>query len=308
MRDGRGETMRPHVSPRCCGRRCVHASDNLRYNGDVLGKVLSTRNPALVGPCFGVTRRDAAAGAPWSQLVPGASMKGGPMAKKRILLVDDEESLRIGVSRALEGAGYEVETATDGEAALHAMRDRFPDLLLLDLMMPGPDGLEVCREVRKRSDVPILMLTARDDDVDRILGLEMGADDYLTKPFQMRELILRVGAILRRAGTTYTGQRVSLDGGRVEIDYGRQEVRVHGQVVPLTPTEFGLFAYLVRHGRQVLTRDRLLQEVWGYDFPGDLRTVDVHVRRLRRKVEENPSEPRLILTRFGIGYYVDIPS
>ncbi len=230
------------------------------------------------------------------------------MAKKRILLVDDEESLRIGVSRALEAAGYEVETAVDGEAALHAMRDRFPDLLLLDLMMPGLDGLEVCREVRARSDVPILMLTARDDDVDRILGLEMGADDYLTKPFQMRELILRVGAILRRAGTTYTGQLVSLDGGRVVVDYGRQEVRVNGQAVPLTPTEFALFAYLVRHGRQVLTRDRLLQEVWGYDFPGDLRTVDVHVRRLRRKVEENPSEPRLILTRFGIGYYVDIPS
>lgn len=231
-----------------------------------------------------------------------------PMAKKRILLVDDEESLRVGVSRALEGVGYEVETAVDGEAALAAMRDRFPDLLLLDLMMPGLDGMAVCREVRKRSDVPILMLTARDDDVDRILGLEMGADDYLTKPFQMRELILRVAAILRRAGTTYTGQLVSLDAGRVEIDYGRQEVRVHGQVVPLTPTEFGLFAYLVRHGRQVLTRDRLLQEVWGYDFPGDLRTVDVHVRRLRRKVEEDPSEPRLILTRFGIGYYVDIPS
>jgi DNA-binding response OmpR family regulator len=225
---------------------------------------------------------------------------------RRILLVDDEESLRMGVARALRDAGYVVDTAVDGESALAALTGELPDLLLLDLMLPGIDGLEVCREVRRRSDLPILMLTARDDDVDRILGLETGADDYLTKPFQMRELILRIGAILRRAGTTYSGQRVVLDGGRVEIDYGRREVRVAAEVVALTPTEFALFAYLVRHGRQVITRDRLLREVWGYDFPGDLRTVDVHIGRLRRKIEENPAEPRLILTRFGIGYYADV--
>ncbi len=230
------------------------------------------------------------------------------MAGARILLVDDEESLRMGVSRALRDAGYSVDTAADGLSALSAVDGAPPDLILLDLMLPGMDGLEVCREVRARSDVPILMLTARDDDMDRILGLEMGADDYLAKPFQMRELVLRIGAILRRAQVTYQSQSATLDGGRIEIDYGRREVRVEGRDVSLTPTEFALFAYLVRHARQVLTRARLLQEVWGYDVPGDLRTVDVHVRRLRRKIEKNPSEPRLILTRFGLGYYVDLPS
>jgi two-component system response regulator VicR len=237
----------------------------------------------------------------------GARARGGPrLTKRRILFVDDEESLRLGVARALREAGYAVETAASGEMALKAIETALPELLLLDLMLPDMDGLEVCRAIRARSDLPILMLTARDDDVDRILGLEVGADDYLTKPFQMRELILRIGAILRRVGETYSGNRVSLDGGRVEIDYGRREVRVAGQAVALTPTEFALFAYLVRHGRQVLSRDRLLQEVWGYDFPGDLRTVDVHIRRLRRKLERDPAEPRLILTRFGIGYYADV--
>jgi DNA-binding response OmpR family regulator len=226
----------------------------------------------------------------------------------RILVVDDEESLRMGVSRALRDAGYAVDTAPDGLAALAAVAAAPPDLILLDLMLPGVDGLEVCREVRRTSDVPILMLTARDDDMDRILGLEMGADDYLPKPFQMRELVLRIAAILRRAQATYSGQRATLDDGRIEIDYGRREVLVDGRDVALTPTEFALFAYLVRHARQVLTRGRLLQEVWGYEVPGDLRTVDVHVRRLRRKVERNPSEPRLILTRHGLGYYVDLPS
>ncbi len=226
----------------------------------------------------------------------------------RILVVDDEESLRMGVSRALRDAGYAVDTAPDGLAALAAVAAAPPDLILLDLMLPGVDGLEVCREVRRTSDVPILMLTARDDDMDRILGLEMGADDYLPKPFQMRELVLRIAAILRRAQATYPSQRTTLDDGRIEIDYGRREVLVDGRDVALTPTEFALFAYLVRHARQVLTRDRLLQEVWGYEVPGDLRTVDVHVRRLRRKVERNPSEPRLILTRHGLGYYVDLPS
>jgi two-component system, OmpR family, response regulator VicR len=230
------------------------------------------------------------------------------VASARILLVDDEESLRMGVSRALRDAGYNVDTAPDGLTALAKVDSAPPDLILLDLMLPGMDGLEVCREVRARSDVPILMLTARDDDMDRILGLEMGADDYLPKPFHMRELILRIGAILRRAQATYASQKAALDGGRIEIDYGRREVLVDGQGVALTPTEFALFAYLVRHARQVLTRDRLLQEVWGYDVPGDLRTVDVHVRRLRRKIERNPSDPRLILTRFGLGYYVDLPS
>lgn len=230
------------------------------------------------------------------------------MAGQRILLVDDEESLRMGVSRALVDAGYAVATAADGLSALEMIAEAPPDLILLDLMLPGMDGLEVCRSVRQASDVPILMLTARDEDTDRILGLETGADDYLAKPFQMRELVLRVGAILRRAQTTYQGQRRRLDDGRIEIDYGRREVRVEGRDVRLTPTEFALFAYLVRHARQVLTRERLLQEVWGYDVPGDLRTVDVHVRRLRQKVERDPGEPRLILTRFGLGYYVDLPA
>ncbi|MCL6596920.1 MAG: response regulator transcription factor [Firmicutes bacterium] len=225
--------------------------------------------------------------------------------RRRILVVDDEESIRLAVTRALRDAGYEVEAAADGEAALVAVAARPPDLVLLDVMLPGMDGLAVCQEIRRRSDLPVLMLTARDDDLDRILGLEAGADDYLTKPFHMRELVLRVGAILRRAGTTYAAERVLLDGGRVEVDYALRQVRVEGRPVALTPTEFALLTYLVRHGRRVVTRDRLLQEVWGYDFPGDARTVDVHVARLRRKIEANPAEPRVILTRYGIGYYAD---
>lgn len=226
------------------------------------------------------------------------------MAAQRILVVDDEEALRNGVARTLRDSGYEVDAAEDGPAALEALRARRPDLLLLDLMLPGMDGLEVCRRVRQESDVPILMLTARDDDVDRILGLELGADDYLTKPFHARELVLRIRAILRRSGATYTGQRLRLDAGRVELDFPSQEVRVDGEPRPLTPTEFALLAHLARHPGQVFPRSRLLEEVWGYDFPGDLRTVDVHVRRLRRKLERDPAEPRLILTRFGVGYYL----
>ncbi len=226
------------------------------------------------------------------------------MAAQRILVVDDEEALRDGVARTLRESGYEVDTADDGPGALETLRARRPDLLLLDLMLPGMDGLEVCRRVRQESDVPILMLTARDDDVDRILGLELGADDYLTKPFHARELVLRIRAILRRLGATYTGQPLRLDDGRVELDFPLQELRVEGQPRPLTPTEFALLAHLARHPGQVFPRSRLLEDVWGYDFPGDLRTVDVHVRRLRRKLERDPAEPRLILTRFGVGYYL----
>jgi DNA-binding response OmpR family regulator len=221
-----------------------------------------------------------------------------------VLLVDDEPSLRLGVGRALREAGYQVTAVADATSALRAMEEAFPDLLLLDLMLPDMDGLELCRQVRARSDVPILMLTARDDDIDRILGLESGADDYLTKPFHMRELVLRVAAILRRTQVAYGGPKAVLQQGRVEVDFARREVRVEGKAVALTPTEFSLFAYLVRHAGQVLTRERLLREVWGYEFPGDVRTVDVHIRRLRRKLEGSPGDPQLIRTRFGIGYYV----
>lgn len=224
------------------------------------------------------------------------------MASPNVLLVDDEPELLRGVETALSSAGFHVTTARDGPAAIQAFHQQTPDLVVLDLMLPGRDGLEVCRELRSGSDVPILILTARADDIDRILGFEIGADDYLTKPFNMRELVARIRAILRRARPTQYGETVSFDGGRLKIDFGSQEVIVDQKPISLTPTEFALLEHLVRHPGRVYTRAQLLEQVWGYDFPGDLRTVDVHVRRLRQKVETDPAHPRWIATRFGVGY------
>lgn len=225
-----------------------------------------------------------------------------PGAPPLVLLVDDEPRLLRGLRATLGSAGFRVETAADGREALEAFRRAAPAIVVLDLMLPGMDGLEVCRELRRVSDVPILMLTARADDVDKILGLELGADDYLTKPFNSRELVARIRAILRRSRRREVGERIVVDGGRVVVDLEGQTVSVDGQAAALTPTEFALLVHLARHPGRVFTREELLQQVWGYDFPGDLRTVDVHVRRLRQKVERNPSQPRLILTRFGVGY------
>lgn len=217
-----------------------------------------------------------------------------------ILLVDDEYDLLRALSATLTRAGWRVSTASDGQQAINVFRASSPNLIILDLMLPVLDGWEVCREVRKTSDVPIIMLTARDDNVDKILGLELGADDYITKPFDSRELIARIRAILRRANGTHTGATLRL--AHFEIDLESQTIKRDGEQIMLTPTEFDLFVHLARHPGRVFSREQLLEQVWGYDFPGDLRTVDVHIRRLRLKVEQDPAHPTLIRTRFGVGY------
>lgn len=218
-----------------------------------------------------------------------------------ILLVDDENDLLLALHSTLTRSGWQVTTASDGQQALNLFRSISPDLVILDLMLPVLDGWEVCRELRKVSDIPIIMLTARDDNIDKILGLELGADDYVTKPFDSRELVARIRAILRRTKRTYVGATLQPTVG-LRINLESQTVRRDGRQIILTPTEFDLLVYLARHPGRVCSREQLLEKVWGYDFPGDLRTVDVHVRRLRLKVEQDPAHPTLIRTRFGVGY------
>ena len=226
-----------------------------------------------------------------------------------ILVVDDEPDLVRGVRLALTASGYAVQVAADGPTAIRACVERPPDLVVLDLMLPGMDGLEVCRVLRRDSQVPLLILTARADDVDRILGLELGADDYLTKPFHMRELLARIRAILRRAQPQGPAvpAAIALDGGRVHLDMAGQRVLVAGREVQLTRTEFSLLAHLARHPGRVFGRAELLEQVWGYEYSGDTRTVDAHVRRLRHKIEKDPAAPQLIRTRFGVGYLLAPP-
>lgn len=219
----------------------------------------------------------------------------------QILLVDDEYDLLQALGATLRRAGWRVSTASDGQQALSVFRSTSPNLVILDLMLPVLDGWEVCRELRKVSDIPIIMLTARDDNIDKILGLELGADDYVTKPFDSRELVARIRAILRRMNRNYTGTTLQPTPG-LEINLESQTVRRDARQIALTPTEFDLLVHLARHPGRVFSREELLQQVWGYDFPGDLRTVDVHVRRLRLKVERDPKHPTLIRTRFGVGY------
>jgi DNA-binding response OmpR family regulator len=218
-----------------------------------------------------------------------------------ILVVEDEVSIASFVSLYLKNAGYEVRTAENGTDALAAVQSREPALIILDLMLPDLDGIEVCQRIRQRSDVPILMLTARDEDVDKIIGLEVGADDYMTKPFNPRELVARVKSILRRV----TPERREAQGERIVhgdliIDAGRREVTVKGVEVQLAPKEFELLWELLDHRGLVLTRDQLLERVWGYTFAGDTRTVDVHVRQVRRKL----GEAAPIVTVWGVGYKV----
>ncbi len=225
------------------------------------------------------------------------------MAEK-ILIVEDERNIASFVEMYLKNARYQVEIARDGTEALSKAEAGKPDLVLLDLMLPDIDGLEVCRRIRaSANEVPILMLTARDDDVDKIVGLEVGADDYLTKPFNPRELIARIKSILRRATQTQKSGRpaeAALEHGDVRIDAGRREVTVKGEPVQLAPKEFDLLWELLDHRGLVLTRDQLLERVWGYTFAGDTRTVDVHVRQLRRKLGESCP----VATVWGVGYKV----
>src|ERR687886_1338473 len=218
-----------------------------------------------------------------------------------VLVVEDEASIASFVSLYLRNAGYEVRTATNGADALASVQSQQPSLIVLDLMLPDIDGIEICRRIRQKSEVPILMLTARDEDVDKIIGLEVGADGYMMKPFNPRELVARVKSILPRA-TPEKRQRESatIQHGDLLVDAGRREVRVGDEEIQLAPKEFDLLWELLDHRGLVLTRDQLLERVWGYTFAGDTRTVDVHVRQLRRKLGD--ASP--IVTVWGVGYKV----
>jgi DNA-binding response OmpR family regulator len=226
-----------------------------------------------------------------------------------ILIVEDEEALRETLSYNLEQQGYKVETACEGRAALKIARELQPNLIIMDIMIPGIDGMEVTRILRAEMTVPILMLTARSEEIDRVLGLEMGADDYMTKPFSMRELLARVKAMLRRVRIDKEEVEDSerpaaeiLKFGNLEVDIPRHETRLDGNVIALKPKEFDLLLFLARHRGQVLSRELILERVWGWDFIGGTRTVDVHVRWLRSKIEIDPADPKRILTVRGAGY------
>lgn len=227
---------------------------------------------------------------------------------KKILVVDDEKPISDIVKFNLAKEGYDVYTAYDGEEALEKVNEVEPDLILLDLMLPKMDGLEVAREVRKTYDMPIIMVTAKDSEIDKVLGLELGADDYVTKPFSNRELVARVKANLRRGATASKEVEEETPSelviGDLTIHPDAYMVTKRGETIELTHREFELLFYLAKHIGQVMTREHLLQTVWGYDYFGDVRTVDVTVRRLREKIEDNPSHPNYLVTRRGVGYYL----
>lgn len=230
---------------------------------------------------------------------------------KKILVVDDEKPISEIVKYNLVKEGYEVSTAYDGEEALEKVKEEEPDLVILDLMLPKIDGLEVAREIRKTYDMPIIMVTAKDSEIDKVLGLELGADDYVTKPFSNRELVARVKANLRRGAASVkeaednTPSELTI--GDLTIHPDAYMVSKRGEKIELTHREFELLFYLAKHIGQVMTREHLLQTVWGYDYFGDVRTVDVTVRRLREKIEDNPSHPTYLVTRRGVGYYLRNP-
>jgi len=217
-----------------------------------------------------------------------------------VLVVEDESSIASFVAAYLKNAGYGVRTTPSGQEALRLVDSEKPALVVLDLMLPDIDGVEVCKRIRQKGDLPVLMLTARDEDVDKIIGLEVGADDYMTKPFNPRELVARVKAILRRSGPETKRESAVIRHGDLSVDAGRREVKVGETEVQLAPKEFDLLWELLDHRGLVLTRDQLLERVWGYTFAGDTRTVDVHVRQLRRKLGD--ASP--IVTVWGVGYKV----
>lgn len=224
--------------------------------------------------------------------------------EKRILVVDDEKLIVKGIRFSLEQDGMKVDCAYDGEEALSMARMTEYDVVLLDVMLPKHDGFEVCQMIREFSNMPIIMLTAKGDDMDKILGLEYGADDYITKPFNILEVKARIKAIIRRNGrsTESDGPKI-LAYGDLKMDCESRRVYIAGKEVNLTAKEFDVLELLVRNPNKVYSRENLLNLVWGYDYPGDVRTVDVHIRRLREKVEENPSDPRFVHTKWGVGYY-----
>ena len=229
---------------------------------------------------------------------------------KKILIIEDEASISDIIKFNLAKEGYEVDTAYDGRDGLTKALGNNPDLILLDVMLPLMDGFQVCKKVRETSNVPILMLTAKEEEVDKVLGLELGADDYITKPFGMRELIARIKANIRRSDFMEDKMDAPADVqtfGNLEIDMNRYEVRKDGVVLELTLREFELLKYLAEREDKVFSREQLLEEVWGYEYYGDIRTVDVTVRRLREKLEDEPSDPKYIMTKRGIGYHFRRP-
>ena len=224
---------------------------------------------------------------------------------RRVLVVDDEKLIVKGIRFSLEQDGMEVDCAYDGEEALKLAKENAYDMILLDIMLPKHDGFEVCQMIREFSDVPIVMLTARNDDMDKILGLEYGADDYITKPFNILEVKARIKAIMRRTGKRGSSQvnDKMLVKGSMKIDCESRRVVIGEREVNLTAKEFDLLELLAMNPNKVYSRENLLNIVWGYEYPGDARTVDVHIRRLREKIETNPSDPKYVYTKWGVGYY-----
>lgn len=231
------------------------------------------------------------------------------MSKERILIIEDETNILELVSFNLEKEGWLVSKAKTGDEGWEKIRQEHPDLILLDLMLPGLDGLEICRRTRQNKltrDIPIIMLTAKAEEADRVLGLESGADDYVTKPFSPRELVARVRAVLRRVENTFgdEGEKETLTLGPIKMDLRQHKALVHDKEVDLTPKEFDLLHLLISHPGRAFSREYLLENLWGYEFFGDTRTVDVHMRRLRQKVEDDPAQPYWLETVRGVGYRI----
>lgn len=221
----------------------------------------------------------------------------------KILVVDDEELLVKGIRLNLQNEGYEVISGNNGLEAVQAAQSQSPDLIILDVMMPLMDGLEACTRIREFSQVPIIMLTAKADDMDKLMGFEHGADDYLTKPFNILELKARVRALLRRSQTHVQRETSIFSIGNISLDLDARNAYRCGELVDLTAKEFDVIEFLMRNANRVYSREALLDTLWAYEYRSDIRTVDVHIRRLREKLEENPAEPQYILTKWGVGYY-----
>ena len=227
---------------------------------------------------------------------------------QKVLVVDDEKLIVKGIRFSLEQDGMEVDCAYDGEEALQMIQEKDYDIILLDVMLPKLTGFEVCQQVREFSNVPVVMLTAKGDDMDKILGLEYGADDYITKPFNILEVKARIKAsmrLMRKKAPEKEGRRV-VDKGELHLDCESRRLNIGGREINLTAKEFDLLELMALNPNKVYSRDHLLNAVWGYDYPGDVRTVDVHIRRLREKIEQNPSEPKYVHTKWGVGYYFNV--
>lgn len=223
---------------------------------------------------------------------------------KKVLVVDDEKLIVKGIRFSLEQEGMEVDTAFDGEEAVEKAQGKEYDIILLDIMLPKLDGLQVCQQIREFSNVPIIMLTAKGDDMDKIMGLEYGADDYITKPFNILEVKARIKAIMRRTTSRSDKKKeMILEAGTMKMDLDERRVYIEGKEMNLTSKEYDVLELLAKNANHVYGREKLLHLVWGEDYPGDVRTVDVHIRRLREKIEKNPSEPKFVHTKWGVGYY-----